>query len=493
MKTLSIRSRMTLWYGLMMALIISGFAAAICLLAVRSFSSRIDFELVEEVDEIVQEINDEPDREALTRELTSEFAHHPAYEYEVLEKGAQALFRSYRLGQNLSLFVTGSDSSIANTQPLFEAMPSQSDVLNDVMLSPLGEYRVLSRRVGSPYGELVIGVAIPLQPLRSIEADLWRVVSVLGPCVLLVAIAGGYWMAGRMLAPIAEITSTASEITVRDLKTRLEVSEADDEISQLSRTFNGMIHRLDQAFEELHRFTADAAHELRTPLAVMRTQLDVALRNDRSAADYRKVLVSLLDDVVRMTKLATQLLELSREDTGLVPHDFRWGALHEVVQCSVQQFLPEAHRKEITIDVHDVATVELSMDAERLQRAIVNLLDNAVKYSPNGGRVVVRLTHASDVVRLEISDSGPGIPPEHLPRVFDRFYRTEQSRTSPGTGLGLAICKAIVAAHHGQIQLLSPSVDRDSFPTASLGTTAIIELPINSQTCATTQTTSELS
>lgn len=495
MKSLSIRTRMTLWYGALMTLLLGAFGAAVVWLTVQRFTARIDFELAEEMNEVLVQFANAANRQDLQHELQEEFAQHPDYEFEIIDAQASFFFQSKRLAASGWLFDAPQGVTEVRVADWLARHSDSPEEFANVALRMLGKYRVLRRRAETPYGQLILQAAIPMQPLLEIEADLLRVILVLGPCVLVCAIGGGSWMAKRMLAPISEITSTASEITATHLKRRIDVVDTDDELSRLGRTLNDMIDRLDRAFDDMQRFTADAAHELRTPLTVMRTQLDVALRTDRTADAYRDVLISLRDDVERMTKLATQLLELAREDAGLVHQTLGPVALHELVQVGVQQLLPEATRKNVAIDLEEVEPIEVRGDAERLQRVVVNLLDNAVKFSPSGGSIACRLMQTSDgaSVRLDITDRGPGIAVEHLPFIFDRFYRTEASRSSPGTGLGLSICKAIVTAHGGEIRLISPAlgltaeVHRDGdglHPSSagealsSRGTTVTVELPL---------------
>lgn len=483
MKSLSIRSRMTLWQGLVMTVLVCLFVTAIYWLTMRRFAARIDFELVEEVEEVIQEIADEPNQAALLRELQSEFALHPDYEYEILDQQGATFFESQRLLNLASLFDRNDQSDSDRVRRWLATHNAGNNDYTEVVVPKLGVYRVLRRHAESPYGPLLLQVAIPLQPLMDLQNDLIRTLCWLGPAILLVALGCGYWLAGRMLAPIAEMTTTASTITAQQLKQRLDVSGSEDELTRLARTLNAMLDRIDRAFDDMQRFTADAAHELRTPLTVMRTQLDVALRTDRTAGAYRSALESVRDDVIRMTKLATQLLELAREDAGLDSPDLIPLALDEVVQSAVQQFLPEANRKGVKIDI-SLQPITVCGDAERLQRVVLNVLNNAVKFTPTSGCVSVRLsrTNNDQTARLEITDTGPGISAEHLPRVCDRFYRTDASRSTSGTGLGLAICKAIVLAHGGQLTVTSPTSDSPPIvqlnpQSALLGTAVIIELP----------------
>jgi len=444
MRPCSIRWRITLWYGVMMAILIAAFGVAVVGMTVQRYSDRVDFELTEEMAELELKFRDEISRDELLRELNAGFARHADYEFEILLDDGMPFFRSERLGGT---------SLLPNDRSQWPDRLEAADSMRLLM----GEYRVLRKPSKSQFGRMLLQVAIPLQHVRDAETELLIVVGWLGPLALLPALLGGYWMAGRMLVPIQNITETARQISAQRLKDRIAVPPADDELSLLARTLNDMFDRLDHAFDEMRRFTADAAHELRTPLAVMRTQLDVALRAERTPEAYQAVLQSLLEDVVRMSHLASRLLELSREDAGLVVAIQDRVAIHDLIAEVLHQMRSVAAAKNLALELSALPHLEVTGDAERLRRVFLNLLDNAVKYTPVGGAISVNVASDPGLVRVTVSDNGPGIPDQHLPAVFERFFRADPSRSSPhGTGLGLAICRAIVTAHGGEITLTCP-------------------------------------
>lgn len=457
--TLTIRWRLTLWYGAVLAVCLAAFGTAVYVLTSRSQVARIDFELSEELHELQHDVVTVQDREALLRELRAEFGKHPAYEFEITQSDGTVWFRSERLGtQSLeTVSATASESS----EPRF------------LELSGLGRYRVQSQSVDSSHGQLLLRAAIPLDAVEAAQRTLWRTLCLMGPLALAAAMAGGYWLARRALSPVERITATAETITANRLDQRLEVLPVQDELSRLARTLNDMIDRLQHSFEDMRRFTADAAHELRTPITLLRTQLDVALRNDRSNDEYRCVLFSLRDDVAQFGRLASQLLELSREDAGLDAAPYAPLRLEAVLVEAVEELRSAAEQKSLALQIDSLAECEVHGDADRLRRVFLNLLDNAIKFTPPGGRIRVSLTPASSdsrVATATIQDTGVGISPEHLPRIFDRFYQADPSRSDDaGTGLGLAICQAIVTAHHGTIRV-------NSVP--GQGTTVEVELPL---------------
>lgn len=441
-RSLSIRWRLTLWYGAVMTVMLVVFGTAIVYLMSRSQSARIDFELDEEMDEIALHVAKSYSLDELLKELHDEFGKHDTFEFDISRDGS-ALFLSDRLGLHR---LDGGG----------ECCPQPTS--HTLMLPGLGTYRVLRKRVESPHGLLFLHVGIPLAPVREAQRTLLQTIGLVGPLMLLAAMAGGYWLAGRVLAPIEHITATAQRITAERLDQRLDVTEVRDELSRLAQTLNDMIDRLHRSFDKMRRFTADAAHELRTPLTLLRTQLEVALRSDRSSEQYREVLTSLHEDTLRMCRLASQLLELSREDAGVEAVPFTKVRLDEVLRGALDQIRPAAELKSVRLDAADWPTTEVLGDPQRLQRVFVNLLDNAVKHTPPGGRVDVTASTMSGSVQVAVADNGCGIAADHLPHIFDRFYRADPARTSPdGSGLGLAICQSIVQAHSGRIELQSES------------------------------------
>lgn len=453
-RTLSIRWRLTLWYGAAMSVVMIVFSAAILWLTARNQSIRIDFELNEEMNEISFHVLRFTDQAGLLEELQAEFGSHETFEFDITRRDGSTLFLSARLEQ----------------QRLFDgtAWPEAPATSKRTLLK-LGEYRVLRKVIESPHGPLLLHVGIPMNSLREGQRSLLSTLGLVVPLMLLVAMAGGYWLAGSALAPIEQITRTTERITAERLDQRLDVPVARDELSHLASTLNDMIDRLHRSFDEMRRFTADAAHELRTPLTVLRTQLEVALRADRSAEEYRDVLVSLHEDTIRMCRLASQLLELSREDAGVEAVPFMTVRLDNVLQESIGQIRPAAQRKSLRLDADNWPTTEVTGDAQRLQRVFVNLLDNAVKNTPPDGGIRVSVAAKNGTIEVVIADTGCGIPAEHLPHIFDRFYRADPARTSPdGSGLGLAICQSIVHAHRGRIELQS---------TCGQGTTVTVTLP----------------
>ena len=287
-----------------------------------------------------------------------------------------------------------------------------------------------------------------------------RLLAAAGPLVLLAAAGVGYLLAGRALAPVTTITDLASRIGARsrdmDLGARLNLALPDDELGRLARTFDAMLARIDDAFARQRRFTGDAAHELRTPLALMRSQVDLALARPRSAAAYREALHELDGDLERMTRLVATLLTLARADAGKLELDEAPFDPAKTICTVMEQFALVAAAAGVALRDESVPT-PLTADESLVIQLLVNLIDNALAHTPPGGSVTVGCRPEEGHVRLWVADTGEGIAPEHQARVFDRFTRVDagRARAEGGTGLGLAICRAITEAHGGTIALES--------------------------------------
>ncbi len=290
------------------------------------------------------------------------------------------------------------------------------------------------------------------------------------PVALAVAIAAGYALAGRALRPVAAITDLAARIGGRDLHARLDLDLPDDELGRLARTFDGMLARIEEAFERQRRFTGDAAHELRTPLSLMRSQLDVTRARRRTVEDYEVVLADLDGDLERITDLVARLLTVARADSGHLLPEREPLDLAVIVRLVLDQYAGQADAAGVLLD-DETAPTPCVADAGMMIQVLVNLLDNALAHTPTGGRIAAGCAPGGDMARLWVADTGSGIPAEHVERVFDRFYRVDFGRTRAmgGTGLGLAICRAIAEAHGGSVRLSS---------TVGTGTRAEVVVPV---------------
>jgi two-component system, OmpR family, heavy metal sensor histidine kinase CusS len=340
-------------------------------------------------------------------------------------------------------------------------------------------YRAAGATIQGPHDRYRALVAVPMD--RSFDAlnRFQRWLAWLVPAVLLVAAVGGYWIAGRALAPVDRITRAAQAITVRNLDRRLDVPGADDELRRLALTFNDMLGRLQAAVADIVRLTAEASHELRTPVALVRATAEVTLSRERTTGEYRQALADILEESTRMSSLVDDLLTLARADAGVEPV--------ESVQVDLSHVLTEAERAvqatapQLSFSV-DLQPARVKGSPESLRRLFVILLENATKYSHPGGAVTVRLrttaagpgANASAVA--EVTDTGIGLDPVDRPHLFDRFYRGAAARhhAAAGSGLGLSIARTIVIRYRGTIEIVDGPNGR--------GCTARVTLPSMSPT-----------
>jgi heavy metal sensor kinase len=276
------------------------------------------------------------------------------------------------------------------------------------------------------------------------------------PLAIAAAAMAGYVLAGRALAPVSDITRLAAVVGGQDLHARLRLDLPEDELGHLARTFDGMLDRIEDAFNRQRRFTGDAAHELKTPLSLLRSRFELALSQPCSNEEYREVLQEAQADVSRLTGLVNTLLTLARADVGKLPLDLSEFDIQETIAAVCEEYGATAEEVGVTVERDTVPTPAVA-DEDLLVQVLVNLLDNALRHTPEGGRVSIGCCADGPGVRLWVGDSGCGIPAEHQARVFDRFYRVDTGRTraAGGTGLGLAICRTIVEAHGGAMQMSS--------------------------------------
>jgi heavy metal sensor kinase len=277
------------------------------------------------------------------------------------------------------------------------------------------------------------------------------------PAALVLAGIGGWWISSRALAPIDRVTRTAREISSgSDLSRRLDLDQPDDEVGRLARTFDEMLARLDAAFQRQRQFTADASHELRTPLTAVRGQIEVALERPRDAAEYQRVLAAVNEQVARMTRLVGGLLMLARTDSGALPLQRERVDLGDLVQSVASQVRPLAERKGLRLDVDGDGALFVEGDEDLLLQLMLNLTDNAIKYTAEGS-VTLGWRGDARAAAMFVRDTGAGISEEHRRRIFERFYRADASRSAEegGAGLGLAISRWIAESHGGALSLES--------------------------------------
>jgi heavy metal sensor kinase len=440
MNPLSVRSRLTLWYSGALTLIILIFSASILLFVEARLYAGLDAQLGRETATIDRIYREEP------HELPDLASHWGITLFQV-DEGGNVRYQTEtweRVGLARAL------------------QTSSSSALRSWIAPDGGRYRV-REVVGPSYR---IAAAIDEAPLRE---TIWTITVVLGisvPFAIGLAIAGGYFLAGRVLSPVGAMADKAREITAESLAERLPVENAEDEFGRLAAVFNDTLSRLQDAFERLRRFTADASHELRTPLTAMRSVGEVSLQGSLDASGYRDVIGSMLEEVDRLTRLVESLLTLTRADSGkiqLEPKTLDLGALAGNVVDQLRVLADEKHQ-DLTLRVP--APIHAVADAALMRQALMNLMHNAIKYTPNGGTISIELkaTPTRDAI-IEVQDTGPGISAPHRDRIFDRFYRVDPSRSREdgGVGLGLAIARWAVEANGGRIELVSDGKSGSSF------------------------------
>jgi two-component system OmpR family sensor kinase len=305
--------------------------------------------------------------------------------------------------------------------------------------------------------QFVLLISESLDPIAADLRLVRRMFWIALPLAVAIAGLGGFLLATRSLAPVRRMAAQAKSITDRNLRNGLDAGAASEEFQVLADSFNELLARLDRSFATMRRFVADASHELRTPLAIIRGEADVALAADRPASEYKESTAIIQDEARRLSRLVDDLLNLARVDADGVKLQVESFYFDDLVSECCRSLQPLATAKGVTLGCQCPQDVMFNGDPELLRRLILNLLENAIRYTPVGGRVCVDLEVDDTAVRIKVSDTGVGIPPEAAPHVFERFYRVDsaRSREQGGFGLGLSIVKWIAECHHGTVALTS--------------------------------------
>lgn len=347
---------------------------------------------------------------------------------------------------------SAADYLLPNTLPpteqtLDSALPDGTPIR--LLVVPLSEG---SRNLGT------IVLALPLGESQALLRQILLGFALAIPLMLGLSAVGGLFLAGRALQPVATITQTAKQISAADLSQRLDLDLPPDEIGELAHTFNEMLARLERAFQRERQLTSDVSHELRTPLGMLKTQLSLARSRPREAAALLAMMADMEGDVDRMTTLIEQMLTLARvEQRGL--GELAPVALDDLLRDIANQLQPKATARQVTLrlDIPPQVDFHLTGDGDRLRQVFTNLIENGLKYTPPGGQVAVTAVRSWQTLSVSVADTGAGIAAEHLPHLFERFYRVDDARArdTGGFGLGLAITQAFVRAHGGDITVRS--------------------------------------
>ncbi len=440
----SLRWQLTAWYVTAMLIIVTLFGG-VTIVKIRShLHARIDAELAEEANELAEELLFAKSTEDFRSRFQRQYSEHGGFSFQVSRfDGSVVLGSPWLLAHELPRPVDPRDHS--------------NPILQDVSFAQLGLQRVLCRTIRGPEEPLLIHV---LTPHSQTERELTQFAELLlagGLLSILLACLGGWWIARRAMSPIDRMARAAEHISAENLGETIPIANPHDELGRLASTLNQTFRRLRSSMEEMRRFSADAAHELRTPLAVMRTELEVTLRSDPSPARLLQGTEIALAEATRLSMIVDQLLALSRQDAGLQLPEMEEVYIAPLMQDVIESIAPIAQRKQMELLRGPIPESIVFGDDVMLSRVFFNLLDNAIKFTPPGGTVRLSGERSVGTMRISVMDSGIGIDACHLPHVFDRFFRVDESRNpqAEGAGLGLAICKSIVEAHGGTITATS--------------------------------------
>jgi heavy metal sensor kinase len=446
----NVRTRLTLWYVAVLACALLIYGASIAVLLLFQLRGQLDHRAIEDIETIKGLLSFSPDGKLLFRSSYQD----PSYPTKMLDPLMEVLAEDGTLLYRNELL---RDRSLGGFPQPGEM--SGSYLVRSIRLSDGMPVRLLSKRY------ILEGRPTLIRLGFSEESSRQRFGEIVGgllaglPFVLVFAGLGGYFLARRALGPIERMARRVHEINAERLSARLDVENQHDELGLLASAFNDTLSRLEHSFEQLRRFTSDASHELRTPLTAIRSVGEVGLQKQGTAEDYREVIGSMLEESVRLTSLVDSLLTIARADAGQIKPQRTTITILPFARdvVSLLDVLAEEKGQDLLIDGDDTAQVQA--DGAILRQVLTNLLDNAIKYSHAGGPIVVRVLSADEkTVAIEVEDSGPGIPPPHRDKVFDRFYRVDQgrSREAGGNGLGLAIAKWGAEAHGGHLELFCP-------------------------------------
>ncbi len=463
----TVRGRLTLWYVSALALILVAFGVAVYVMLSRSLHRRVDEALRSTLEisitSLTHDTQEGQSSQSAAQSTTAELSH-PQQAMMIFD-GAGRLLAEHPYEQDLHI-----------RPPDLGAIPDDEVYLYTVAEEGDADdhHRLAVRRVRIPPADTPY-IILASQPLEAVEDELESLREILylaTPAVLLVAGLGGWFLARQGLAPVGAMAKRARQIGAGSLDRQLPVANPRDELGQLANSFNELLARLDAAFDEQRRFMADASHELRTPLSVMSTAAGVTLKKaHREEEEYREALQMMAEQTRRLSRIVQDMFILARADAGHYPLQNRALYLNDLLDEVARAGGLLASDKDVTVELTNLPEAAFHGDEDLLRQMVMNLLDNAVKFTPARGVVRLSLTRRADEYLLSVSDTGPGIPAAARDHVFERFYRADKARSRSedgGAGLGLAIARWIAQAHDGDLEL----ADSDG-----AGATFIVRLP----------------
>jgi len=469
---MNIRLQLTLWYTAILFLILAFFGLVVYIGLSRSLLVTVDSHLQREVGEILgnlefeSSLEMEDDGPSTETEIELKYTPEVGVFWRILDSSGRPLIDpGYFAGATFDEATLGTNQTHLENGTLANGTPIRLYTVPFTFEN---------------HGGGIVQVAESYRHVQEVQQQLVFLMALGIPLTLLAASLGGWFLAGRALGPIARITRTAQEISADDLHQRLNLKLPDDEVGQLAATFDDMLARLEDAFERQKRFIADASHEMRTPLTILKGDVEVALNRPRSADQYRETLQMVNETADRLTALVQELFLLARADNHQIPLNLKEVNLARLLAKEVAKLMPNAIKQGVALKLDAPDRLLMTADPAKLSQLFVNLIDNAIKYTGPGGEVKITVNSQPAHVFISIADTGPGISPEHMPHLFDRFYRVDKARShhdtgaaSSGAGLGLSIAQWLAHLHGGQIDLSSQM---------GQGSTFIVKLPLEPPT-----------
>jgi heavy metal sensor kinase len=464
-KTKSVRFTLTLWYSTVLLVAFAVFGVTVYVYLQHLLETTLDQNLVEDVEWMSRlvEVEQNTTREGesmrkLTREMRERIVQHYTenpMNYIVLltDVEGQILYESENRHNQILL---GSQ------------VPSGQTIMKTLDTPDYGHLHVAARR-SNPF---IIQVAYTDKATKAVLGHLVSIFAVMVPVVLFVSFSGGWLLAGMALRPIRQISQLTNRITAQRLDERVPPREVDDELGQLIKTINGMIARLQSAFEQMRDFSMSMAHELKTPLTIMKGEAELALAKPPSIEETQRLITTYLEEVVRMSRIVEDLLTLARAEAGQITIGKEPVNLNELIQELYEDAVILSSSKQLIVELVKNEPVVVQGDRVRLRQLFRALITNAVQYTDPGGKVSITCEVEEGNVSIDVEDTGIGIPPESLDKVFQRFFRVEEarSRVRGGSGLGLSVAKWITEAHNGTISVVS---------TPGKGSRFTVRLPVS--------------